>query len=1374
MQFWLGIDIGSVSLKTALMDAESAVLFSAYLPTAGKPREAAIQALQRLRQQAGPIAFSGVCLTGSGKARHADSLGVPSVNEIVAHARGSWEQFPDVKSIIEIGGQDSKFITIARREDGSPYIERHAFNGLCSAGTGAFLDHQAHRLGLSIEDFSGQAYHAATVPPIAGRCSVFAKSDMIHLQQKGVGTDAIAAGLCHALARNYIATLCKGVRPAMPICFQGGVAANQGMRRAFAAVLGITEDDIRIPEHYTILGAIGAALFAREQPLAEPLKIDAILHILTQDAPLVGEASRPRLKAPMRPPAPGKTAPQAERAYLGLDVGSVTTKAVVFSPEEGLVASARTATRSRPIEASIEVLHILERNLKPGVRIAGFYATGSGRYLVRDLFGADGCIDEITAQARSAAALDGEADTIIEIGGQDSKFIRLKNGAVHDFVMNRMCAAGTGSFLAEQAERLDVAIEDEFARLALQAAAPVNLGTRCTVFMDSDLVHHIQLGKGRDDLCAGLAYSIAQNYLDMVVKSRQIGAHVIFQGGVANNTAVQAAFEALLKREITVHPDPSLSGAIGAALIAAQEIPDGPSRFIGFDRLDQPYTVQSFVCPECENACEIKQVHTERGCSSFGSICGRYEHDTAPSAGASLFTLRYRWLTDDYPTRKTARSRGDIGLPLGLSLHEQLPFWKTFFTALGFNPVISGRTTRAIAEQGAQKLPVETCMPIKVFYGHALHLAEQGYPLFIPHTPKQMADGENQACFLCPYTQAIGYIVRSKVSPQTIILEYPDSSDDEGWIFAAARTLGIPRAEVTDALGQARDAMHAFKRRCRDEGQRLLSQIDSSGQKAVVLIGRPYTSGDRLVNMDLPRQLTRLGAQAIPMDFLPLEDVPVPVFFEDLHWYMGRQALKAAEVVRAHPRLSAIVLTNFGCGPDAFIGQYLESILEHTPHLVLEFDEHRADTGMITRVEAYLRTLANPTAFSRTDVYKHKKPVRKDRSLREYRFFIQRFSDHAYAYAGSLRAAGCRAEVLPETDDTSTQLGKRHAQGNECHPYHSVLGDLLRLVTQPGFNPDGVAYYTPQYDGPCLLNQYGTAIRTVLGRLDIEGVALLNIGNMAVMDEIFPIYPLYLARSSYAIDRLFKWATEIRPYEKVPGEVQRVHRANMEMLLKRMGERRLDAGIREAVKHMQAIALESRRDRPVIGIAGDIYTRLNAHANFGLYDKLIANGFEVWPSALVMDVVLLGYEQRVRDLLDKGQKMKGLIAHGYIAAAAILRRSVDRYFPSDIRTPQESGFPRLEQRLSPYISHRVDKFISLNINRIGEFHEAGAHGVLNVMCPGCMVGTVSEAFFPELRERYDDLPLESLSYGDQQATHIDNRIEAFLHLVRESQAQRKR
>jgi len=1379
---YLGLDIGSVSIKSVIMDDTGGTIYTSYCETQGRPLDIAKTLFCDIKERLGLVYFSGIYITGSGKSLLAGPLNLPTINEIVSHAKASWEAFPEVKSIIEIGGQDSKFIEIARLEDGSPFIARHAFNGLCSAGTGAFLDRQAERLGLSIDKFSIKAYQAGHVPHIAGRCSVFAKTDMIHLQQKGASEDDIAAGLCHALARNYIATLCRGRLPDMPVVFQGGLASNKGMIRAFSHVLGIREERLLVPKDHKIMGAIGSAIFARQKPLETGFPLEKILIFLNQkEASEHTAGSKKALIRPLRYMRGGRleSSNHSEYAYLGVDVGSVTTKAVLISPDGGILASGCVPTKARPIDATKNALSIIKETIKDGPMVRGFYSTGSGRYLVRDIFGADASVDEISAQARAATDLSGDIDTIIEIGGQDSKFIRIKDGMIENFVMNRVCAAGTGSFLEEQADRLAIRIDKEFEEYAFKGRQPVDLGSRCTVFMDSDLIHHIQQGQTRKNLCAGLAYSIAQNYLDNVVGSSKTGDHIVFQGGVANNLAVHVAFESILGRKIEIHPTPSISGALGAALVARDEMMnlECKSRFVGFEALDQPYNIKTFTCTGCENTCEITKIRNNSGQTSyFGSICGVYEKKKEEREEvSSLFSLRDKLLMEDCcdPDTYPDVTRGKIGIPLGLLMYEQLPFWKTFFRFLGFETDISGHTNKDIATLGVERLPVEACMPVRLIYGHAAYLKEKGVGrIFIPHTRKIAPDGEMDGYYLCPYSQGIPYIVRSNLDIETVILEFPGNSCDRGWINATSNTLGIPKDEISSALDKGIEAIKNFKAMCREHGEKILNKLYKEDKRGIVLIGRPYNLYDRYINMDLARHIAGLGIIPIPMDFLPLEKEKVPPFLDDLHWYMGRQCIKAANAVRKNPRLSCIVLTNFGCGPDGFIAQYLESVLAHTPHMLLEFDENRADTGTVTRLEAFVRNISTHTKWSRKDVFLSIGPDGKDRPLKDYRYYVQYFSDHAYAFVGALKASGCHAELLPPTDKTSWQLSKRYAYGHECHPYHSVLGDLLKLTMRKDFDPDGAVYYSPKYDGPCLLTQYGTAMKLILERLNMP-VRLIDIGNTSVMKELGYTYPLYLARGAYAIDRLFKWATEIRPYERNKGDVNSVHRQNMELLVRRMAQRQLDAGIKEAVENMKAVGLKDTRDRPIIGIAGDIYTRLNEHANFGLYEKLEDMGFEVWPSALIMDLVLLGYEQRFKEYQLKGERMKAAGAMMWLPAARLLRKSIDRYFPDSIRTPQESPFPELYNRISPYINYQVDRFVSLNINRIGEFYDKSACGVLNVMCPNCMIGTLSEAFFPQLREKYNNLPIESLMFEDQQTTNNINRLEAFEYLVKESCLLRK-
>ena len=602
----LGLDLGSVTLKAVVLDDQGQQLWGEVRRTRAAPLEATRQLLAQLEQQLGPLRLGAGLICGSGKQLLAEHLELGVKNEIVAHAEAAWTAFPGVRSIIEIGGQDSKLIRVERSGDGPHEIADQTFNELCAAGTGAFLDQQARRLGLSTEQLGQLAFAAPRAAPMAGRCSVFAKSDMIHLQQRGCPTEEIAAGLCLALARNYLASLCRGRPPEPLVLFQGGVAANEGVRRAFAQLLELGPEELIRPPGYQLMGAMGAALLARRQPLEREVTLAQLRRRMEgaasrpagsgrllplggggeiqntehglqngergmEGASAAGEIQNTEHGTQNREPGMGDTAAgeiqntghgiqHGERGmegaaaagddvlFLGVDVGSVTTKVVAVDRQLRLCGpGAYLRTAGDPVGAVTRAVQQVLEALPDDHVVAAVVTTGSGRHLARELLSAHEAMDEISAQARSAAHFAPHCDTVIEIGGQDAKYIRLEQGRVSRFEMNRACAAGTGSFLEEQAGRLGVRVEQQFAELALQAEAPVALGSRCTVFMDSDLVHHLQRGARTADLCAGLAYSVGKNYLEKVVGSRPMGRRVLLQGGVARNAAVVAVFGQLLE-----------------------------------------------------------------------------------------------------------------------------------------------------------------------------------------------------------------------------------------------------------------------------------------------------------------------------------------------------------------------------------------------------------------------------------------------------------------------------------------------------------------------------------------------------------------------------------------------------------------------------------------------------------------------------------------------------------------------------------------------------------------------------------------------------------------------------------------------------------
>jgi predicted CoA-substrate-specific enzyme activase len=527
----VGVDIGSVSVNLVVVDEKGGIIEDRYLRHRGKPMHRAGELLEEIaKRYNGAIDF--VATTGTGSKMVAPLVGASFTNEIISLTKAFHYLCPQAASVVDIGGEDSKFIVFEKdTKSGKLRIKDFSMNTLCAAGTGSFLDQQASRLGFTIEEFAEAALKSKSVPRIAGRCTVFAKSDMIHLQQIATPDYELVAGLCFALARNFKSNIAKGKEIGMPVAFIGGVAANAGMRRAITEVFRV--DGLIVPEHFTSMGALGAIYAVLDEPgLRQPFSgVEKLKEYLTREE--TAEAHEPLVISEKNRTVVYKVQKPVDkvRAYLGVDVGSISTNVVAIDEHWNVLSKRYLMTAGRPLEAVKQGLEEVGAEIGEKVEILGVATTGSGRYLTADFIGADLVRNEITAQAEAAIAIDPEVDTIFEIGGQDSKYISIDNGVIVDFEMNKACAAGTGSFLEEQAERLGVAIKEEFSRLALSAARPAKMGERCTVFIESDVMHCQQGGARTDDIVAGLCYSIVQNYLNKVVGDRRVGKKIFFQGG---------------------------------------------------------------------------------------------------------------------------------------------------------------------------------------------------------------------------------------------------------------------------------------------------------------------------------------------------------------------------------------------------------------------------------------------------------------------------------------------------------------------------------------------------------------------------------------------------------------------------------------------------------------------------------------------------------------------------------------------------------------------------------------------------------------------------------------------------------------------------
>lgn len=982
-----GIDVGSTTVKLAVLDTQGRLVTYRYLRANGRPREVLLAAARSLESELDGSPLLGVGITGSGGGPIAELIGGRHVNELVAQTRAAGEYHPDAKTIIEIGGQDSKFLSVSWDEtNGRMELVDFAMNMLCAAGTGAFLDQQAERLGISIEDeFADIAMQADRPARVAGRCTVFAKSDMIHLQQRGTPLSAILAGLCLALARNFTVVIGKGKAFRPPILFQGGVASNRAVKRAFEDTLQLGPGELIVPEYHLVMAATGTALLALEELAGGTLPPFHGFAIL-EDAGRRGTHERKPLEPlrldvstlsldGVRPVAMGERV----RAFLGVDVGSVSTNVVLIDDEDRMIAWRYLPTAGRPLDAVRKGIVEIGNEVGDRVDVAAVGSTGSGRYLTADFVGSDIVRNEITAQARAATAHSLDVDTVLEIGGQDSKFIRIENGAVVDFAMNSACAAGTGSFLEEQADKLRIDLRSQFAPLAFESTSPSCLGERCTVFMESDLVHHQQQGARINDLTAGLAYSIAQNYLNRVVEGRPLGQRVLFQGGVAWNRSVLAAFRQLTGRDIVVPPHHDVTGAIGAAILAREDLArrNGPgpatTRFRGFDLSTRTYDAEVFECKACPNLCEVNRVSIAGEPPIFhGARCDKFEEAGRAARDAhkripDLFDERLALLLGDFEDVVGPRTkRVRVAVPRTLGFYDMFPYWREFLRALDVEIVTSPPTNPRIVRDTQQHAAAETCFPVKLVYGHVASLLEQDADfVFLPSVLNRENSGPGQAHNkYCPFVPAISQMVGAypgfearglRLLKPTIRMQWPDVRRRD--LYALARPLRVSKRRIdeADAIGMA--AQRDFYAALRERGRAALAGLDA-GTQAAVIVGRTYNTNDRGANLDLPLKLRKLGVLPIPIDYLPLDSVDITDVFPTMFWRSGQDILAAARLVSADPRLQAIYLTNFACGPDSFLISFFRRLMNGKPFLELEIDEHTGDAGVITRCEAFFDSLS--------------------------------------------------------------------------------------------------------------------------------------------------------------------------------------------------------------------------------------------------------------------------------------------------------------------------------------------------------------------------------------------------------------------------------
>ncbi len=1383
-----GLDVGSGTAKAVALDTDGCVLFSTYRSNLGTPLRVGQEIMAEFESRFPQEAVVSMTCTGTGGKQIASLLGVDFINEIICHAKAVEWFHPRARTIIDIGGEDAKLIVVRPAGERGLDIDDFALNTACAAGTGAFLEQQAVRLGYDIETFSSLAEKAPNVPTIAGRCTVFAKSDMIHLQQSGVPDDEIIAGLCFAIVRNLKTNIAKGKTIEPPLVFQGGVAANLGVRRAIEETLVATGQDLIIPEHFKVMGAFGAALEGSKKDSLSPYPgRDSLVRALQTDKSPTDRL--PPLQA-VSGPFPSRDEKAADtrlkrndsprRAVLGLDVGSVTTKMVLLDAQAHaagqleVVAKSYLSTAGRPLQAISTGLQDLCRQHPLPLEIVAVGSTGSGRFLGSAYVGGDVVRNEISAQASAADWIEPGVDTIFEIGGQDSKYIRLDKGVIVDFAMNKVCAAGTGSFLEEQSHRLSIDVKD-FGGVALNSEAPVKMGERCTVFMQSDLVHHQQQGVDKSDLAAGLCYSIVANYLNKVVEQRSVGKKVLFQGGTAFNQGITAAFSRVLEREVNVPVHNEVTGAIGAALLAMRHH-RGKSGFLGFDLSWRKARSKYFVCSGCPNACEIQKVsfEGEERPLYFGHRCDRYDYVLSVLRDQKPDPVHKRQsLLDEYShlSSSPVSNKAKVGLPRCLFFQEWLPFFTTLFSFLGYEVVTSDPTTRKHINMGTECMTTESCLPMKAAHGHVRDLLQKGVEnIFLPQIKEIPAwSGSGQKGTICPYVQSLPWMVRAAgdleqanacfLSP---ILNLGEEKDARQWKEMAGK-LDVSWRAMRRALDKARASQSGFAADLRNLGREVLEGLEE-GERCVLLIGRPYNALDPGMNMNISRKLKKLGVRCLPLDCLPLDE-SLEDGLEDMYWAYGKRILAAARLLDTYPGLIPVFITNFSCGPDAFILHFFERQLGKRPYLELEVDEHTADAGVITRLEAFLDSAAGLPGreIANAPFVQTPKGFNLDRTL-----YIPPMTDHLHAFAAAFEANGVRTATLPSSDEESLRWGRKYTKGKECLPAVLTTGDIIKAVSGPDFDPEHAAFFMPAANGPCRFGLYHQLHRLILEKVGMGRVPLFSpVQGTRLYQELGMVsrdFTKLAWKGVVAVDLLQKLLLETRPYTRKRGECEEIYNKWLQSITRTVAEEGdLHSLMRRAASEFADLPRPEATRKPVVGIVGEIYVRSNPFANEFLVRRLEDLGMEVWMPPMGEWVHYVTYTSKVNARRNR-QLREWMRLQMESMVQERLEQNLLQAGNGWLRSLPEPEVKELLRSAKPYLPPELEGEAVLSIGKSMDYQSKKVQGVINVLPFTCMPGGVVSAIIPKLR-RDASIPMLSLSYDGQAETNIQNRLEAFTYQV---------
>lgn len=1407
-KFKLGIDIGSTTVKIAVLDDNNNILFSDYERHFANIQETLQSLLEKAVAELGEFEVYPV-ITGSGGLTLAKHLEVPFTQEVVAVSTALQDYAPQCDVAIELGGEDAKIIYFTNGID-------QRMNGICAGGTGSFIDQMATLLQTDAMGLNEYAKNYKSIYPIAARCGVFAKTDIQPLINEGATKEDLSASIFQAVVNQTISGLACGKPIRGNVAFLGGpLHFLSELRQAFIRTLSLGPDEIIAPDHSHLFAAVGSAMNYSEDVC---VPVEDIIARLKGKIKLEFEVER------MEPLFENqfaydeftkrhsshhvKTADIASykgNCYLGIDAGSTTTKVALVDEDGNLLYSFYSSNNGSPLATTIKAIKEIYTLLPPEAKIVQSCSTGYGEALIKSALMLDEGEVETVSHFYAAAFFDPEVDCIIDIGGQDMKCIKIKNQTVDSVQLNEACSSGCGSFIETFAKSLNFTVQD-FAKAALFANHPIDLGTRCTVFMNSKVKQAQKEGAEVADISAGLAYSVIKNALYKVIKISDpddLGKHIVVQGGTFYNDAVLRSFEKITGVQ-AIRPDiAGIMGAFGAALIARERY-DGisESSMLSIDKINSlTYETKLTRCKGCTNSCHLT-INKFSGGRQFitGNRCERgLGKEKNKEKLPNLFDYKFHRLFDYEPLSEEKAARGTVGIPRVLNMYENYPFWYTFFTKLGYRVVLSPQSSHKLYELGIESIPSESeCYPAKLAHGHIMWLIKQGVKfIFYPCVPYEHNEYEGtNNHYNCPIVTSYAENIKNNVEElktENIDFRNPFMSfeSEEKLLKRLVEEFSyISSSEVKSAVHDAWNEMMACRNDVRKKGEEVIQYLNETGKRGIVLAGRPYHI-DPEVNHGIPELINSYGLAVLTEDSVAhLGTVERPLIILD-QWMYHSRLYAAANYVKTVDNLDLIQLNSFGCGLDAVTTDAVNDILTKSGKIytVLKIDEVNNLGAARIRVRSLIAALRvreqkNYQRKIQSSAY-HRVQFTED-MRKNYTILCPQMSPIHFDILGpALNSCGYNIEVLENDNKSSVDVGLKYVNNDACYPSLMVVGQIMNALLSGKYDLSRTAVIMSQTGGGCRASNYIGFIRRALIKAGIPDVPVISLSAQGLESNPGFSYDIpMLKKAMMAVeygDIFMNVVYRTRPYEAVPGSVNALHekwkKVCIEQLTKdKVHMKEFNKNLRAIVKDFDNIPLKDIK-KPRVGVVGEILVKFMPAANNHIIELLEAEGAEaVMPDLMGFLLYCMQNSTYKHELLKTPKK-------GAILSSTLIK-ILETFRKAGTKALAESKRFDAPSKISETANYAKD-FVSLGNQTgegwllTGEMIELIHHGVGNIVCcqpfaclPNHIVG---KGVIKELRAAYPEANIIAVDY-DPGASEVNqlNRIKLMLSTANKNLAKEEK